>query len=153
MADHPDRRAADSETVVLEVPAVAGSLRILRLAAADVAAGVGFPVEGIERAALVVDELSSLLVADGRSGRLRVEFSRDSTAVHVTGRADTGVDAFTPRLDPIASELVEIGVGRGSWRLSIEHGRPCFTAVLVTPTRGGSPMPGSRPNRRAHGEP
>jgi hypothetical protein len=98
-----------SPAVVLDVPAVPSSLRILRLAAADSAADAGLDLDGIESARIAVDELASLVLAIDGGDRLVVRFRRSPGRLEVRGtRASEAAEP--PVVDPIARELLSVCV-------------------------------------------
>lgn len=120
-------------TVALEVPAVPTSLRLVRLAVADVMTTGRFSVAGIERGALVIDELASVLITSVDSERLDVELHHAPLELRATGRV-TGRDGevAVPELDGIAREVLDAGVGdAGRWHLGADRGVLCFEAELL----------------------
>jgi hypothetical protein len=93
--------------VVLDVPAVPRSLRLIRLAAADAAVDLGFDLDAVESARIAVDELSALLFDTGDWSRLVLRLERADGLLRVSGRVhgDTG----TPRpvqVDRVVQELL-----------------------------------------------
>lgn len=111
----------DGEThrIQVQVPASFASLRLLRLVAADTASDAGMSIERIERTGVAVDELASLLIAEGDGEQLELEVERSGTQVSIRGRLGCSLDA-APELDDVASELVGLCVGDGTWQLGLE---------------------------------
>jgi hypothetical protein len=73
------------QSVLLDVPASNRSLRLIRLAAADAAADLGFDVDSVESARIAVDELAALLFDTGDWARLVLRFERDDGVLRVVG--------------------------------------------------------------------
>jgi hypothetical protein len=120
----------DSDTAtVIEVPGEPRSLRLLRLAAADAAASVGFDVERIESARLVVDELASVLITAGRGGRLRVCITRGADEVGFEGTVRTDL-AEEVELGLIVRELLDVTIGRDAWSVDQSADRVSFRASV-----------------------
>lgn len=103
-----------SQGVVLEVPAEGRSLRLLRLAAADAAAELGFDVDRVETARLVVDELASVLIGEAGGGRLRVCITRSDSAIELEGTIRCSGEAEV-RVDTIVRHLLDTSIGEDSW--------------------------------------
>ena len=116
-------------TVMVDVPAEARSLRLLRLAAADAAAAAGFDMDRVETARLVMDELASVVMTDG-GGRLRVSITRNGDRTvqlegHLVGHAPTSV---TP--DFIVRELLDASIGPGTWSVDQDAEQLGFRASV-----------------------
>ena len=81
VAEEPER------TVTLVVPAVADYLRLARLASADAGSRAGFDYEEIDDLRIAVTELCHLLIGEGTSGDLTLEFTAADGTVAVAGHA------------------------------------------------------------------
>lgn len=97
----------DEHEVVVDVPAAARSLRLLRLAAADAAADLGFDVDGVEAARIAVDELAAVLFDTGPWSRLMLRLRRDGGALVAEGQV-RGIegDVRPVRVDRVVEELL-----------------------------------------------
>mgnify|MGYP001263549552 FL=1 len=115
----------DEHEVVVDVPASARSLRLLRLAAADAAADLGFDVDGVEAARMAVDELAAILFDTGPWSRLMLRLRRDDGALVAEGQV-RGIegDVRPVRVDRVVEELL----------------RTC-TAAFAVQDRDGDPGP------------
>ena len=60
--------------VVLEVPAAASSLRVVRMVAATLVADDGFDIDEVDDVRMAVDELSAAMIESGPTSPLRVRF-------------------------------------------------------------------------------
>ena len=81
MAEDPER------TVRLVVPAAADYLRLARLASADAGSRAGFDYEEIDDLRIAVTELCHLLIGEGTTGELTLEFTATDRTVAVAGHA------------------------------------------------------------------
>ena len=75
------------QTVTLVVPAAADYVRLARLASADAGSRAGFDYEEIDDLRIAVTELCHLLIGEGTSGELALEFTTADGAVTVAGHA------------------------------------------------------------------
>jgi serine/threonine-protein kinase RsbW len=74
-------------TVTLVVPAAADYLRLARLASADAGSRAGFDYEEIDDLRIAVTELCHLLIGEGTTGDLTLEFTTRDGTVAVAGHA------------------------------------------------------------------
>jgi len=98
----PDAHADARSTVTLVVPALADYVRLARLASADAGSRAGFDYEEIDDLRIAVTELCHLLIGDGTTGALTLEFATADGVVDVTGHA---ADPGTPH-DNAFSETI-----------------------------------------------
>jgi serine/threonine-protein kinase RsbW len=77
----------DGALVTLVVPATAEYLRLARLASADAGSRAGFDYEEIDDLRIAVTELCHLLIGDGGTGRMTLEFRPLDDGIAVEGRA------------------------------------------------------------------
>ncbi len=73
--------------VTLVVPAAADYLRLARLASADAGSRAGFDYEEIDDLRIAVTELCHLLIGEGTTGELTLEFTAADGTVAVAGHA------------------------------------------------------------------
>jgi hypothetical protein len=126
----PSSAAVDTG-ITLDVPAAPRSLRLLRLAAADAAADAGFDLDAVESARIAVDELASLLLADGDRDRLVVTIRRTPGRLVVDGSRVLSGTASVPEVDPIVVELLDVCVS--TWSLDRSAGRLTFRFEQLAP--------------------
>jgi hypothetical protein len=124
---------SDAATVI-EVPGEPRSLRLLRLAAADAAASVGFDVDRIDSARLVIDELASVLIIAGSGGRLRICITRGVDEVGFRGTVHTDLDEEI-ELGAIVRELLNVTIGRDAWSVDQSADRVSFRASVPAKRR------------------
>jgi serine/threonine-protein kinase RsbW len=101
-------QAQESDVVELSVPALPELLLLPRLAAAAIAARVGFDLEGVEDIRLATEELC-LAALDGQGpGRLHLRFAATPTSLEVacTFEPANGRAPAASR-DTLAAELTE----------------------------------------------
>lgn len=124
-------------TVRIDSPAESRSLRLLRLAAADAAAGVGLDLDRVETARLVVDELASLLIsASPSTARLQTCITRAERAVELEGSVPIFEGGNVPTPDRIVTELLDVSVGPHAWSVEVDAGEARFRAT-IGPVRPG----------------
>jgi len=103
-----DAVEAVSLPIRLSVPANPGQLRLVRMAAATVAADMGFSVQDIEDVRVAVDELAALVIAGtSESCELELCFGDEGEALVVEGQLRHGPDDL-PELDSVAAELLSL---------------------------------------------
>ena len=118
-------------TVLLDVPVDSRSLRLLRLAAADASATAGHDVDRVETSRLVMDELASVLLATGGSGRMRISITRGDGGSLVFEGSLTHPPAAAVELDFIVRELLDASIGRPAWTFDDGEGGPRFRAEVA----------------------
>ena len=123
--------ASDRAEVRVVVPAAPPFVRLVRLAAADVASRLGFSIDEIDDLRIAVDELCFTLTGqDGMQGSLEVSFhlGEGEVVVHGVARfADGGrVDRVPPPAD-ISREILRAVLDD----LELDHhaSEPAFRAV------------------------
>ncbi len=98
----------DDREVLLDVPATTRSLRLIRLAAADAAADLGFDVDGVEAARIAVDELAAILFDTGSWSRLMLRLGRGEGSLEVEGQVRGGDGEVRPvQVDRVVQELLQ----------------------------------------------
>ena len=101
--------ASDRAEVRVVVPAAPPFVRLVRLAAADVASRVGFSIDEIDDLRIAVDELCFTLTGqDGMAGSLDVSFQLGDGEVVVHGVARFAEDGRADRVPPPAEISQEI---------------------------------------------
>lgn len=110
-ADSPAPLERDPDEVLLDVPARPRSLRLLRLAAADAAAGLDLDVDSVEAARIAVDELAAILLTSGVWTRLQVRLRTEGGVLRVHGEV-TGLvgEAVDVQVDRVVEELLSVCV-------------------------------------------
>ena len=102
MTDEPER------TVTLVVPAAADYLRLARLASADAGSRAGFDYEEIDDLRIAVTELCHLLIGEGTTGELKLEFTAADGTVAVAGHAgEPGAPNDNEFSETILSQVVD----------------------------------------------
>ena len=100
------------DEVVIDVPARPRSLRLLRLAAADAAAGLDLDIDAVEAARIAVDELAAILLTSGVWTRLQVRLRTDGGVLRVHGTVSGLVgEAAEVKVDRVVEELLSVCVG------------------------------------------
>jgi hypothetical protein len=101
----------DLDEVLLDVPARPRSLRLLRLAAADAAAGLDLDVDSVEAARIAVDELAAILLTSGVWTRLQVRLRTQDGVLRVHGTV-TGLvgEEVEVHVDGVVDELLAVCV-------------------------------------------
>src|SRR5687767_5517379 len=100
--------AEDNHRVTLVVPTDPEYLRLARLAAADAGSRAGFDYEEIDDLRIGVNELCHLLIGNGASGRVAVEFQATPDTVVVEGHATTpGVQIDNEFTETILSRVAD----------------------------------------------
>ena len=107
----PASLGRDPDEVLLDVPARPRSLRLLRLAAADAAAGLDLDVDSVEAARIAVDELAAILLTSGVWTRLQVRLRTEGGVLRVHGEV-TGLvgEAVDVQVDRVVEELLSVCV-------------------------------------------
>ena len=82
--------------VVLEVPAAASSLRVVRMVAATIVADDGFDIDEVDDVRMAVDELSAAMIESAPTSPLRVRFRPGADRLDVRIDADTSTPAAAP---------------------------------------------------------
>ena len=119
---------SDTAEVRVVVPATPPFVRLVRLAAADVASRVGFSIDEIDDLRIAVDELCFTLTGqDGMPGTLDVSFELGNGEVVVRGVGHFN-GASTERVPPpadISEEILRAVLDD----LDVDHDAPAFRAV------------------------
>lgn len=110
-------------SVVVDVPARQGSLRLIRLAVADAAAALDMDESRIEGARIAVDELATILITSSEWSRLRVRCDSSGGRLRVEGIAAGALGHVGEvRMDRVVKELLGLSVetyglseGPGFW--------------------------------------
>jgi hypothetical protein len=103
----PTITAIGDGDVVLDVPASPRSLRLIRLAAADAAAELGFDVDGVESARIAVDELAAVLFDTGDWSRFVLVLERGDGVLSAHGQVHgRGDGRRAVQVDRVVQELL-----------------------------------------------
>ena len=102
---------AVDDAVVVDVPARARSLRLLRMAVADAAADLDMDLDTVESARIAVDELATLVLATATWSRLRVRINGLEGCLRVDG-VPRGADGEVAEVmaDRVVAELLALCV-------------------------------------------
>jgi hypothetical protein len=124
-------QAPPDDAVVVDVPAEARSLRLLRLAAANAATELDMDIDGVESARIAVDEMAALLLATGDWTRLVVTLRTGAGGLEAHGevRGPRGPVAAV-QVDRVVDELLGTCVDR----FVLSDG-PTFTFSIDAPTQ------------------
>ena len=76
--------------ITISFPAAPEFLRLARLTSADVGSRAGFDYEDVDDLRIAVTELCHLLIGEGTTGELRLEFLVEPGTVTVAGSASPG---------------------------------------------------------------
>jgi serine/threonine-protein kinase RsbW len=107
--------------IVLQVPAVAASLRVVRMVAATVAADDGFDIDEVDDVRMAVDELCAAVIEAGPTSPLHVHFRVDDHVLAVRVEADQpDPDASAP-VDELRAAV--LGATAGQHAFSLADGR------------------------------
>ncbi len=107
----PDPRAVHDRDVVIDVPARARSLRLLRLAVADAAADLDMDLDAIESARIAVDELATLLLSAAQWTRLVLRIDSADRRLRVRGEtSDARGEVTEVQADRVVRELLAVCV-------------------------------------------
>lgn len=116
-----DTWSAQPSDVVLEVPAAATSLRVVRMVAATIVADAGFDVDEVDDVRMAVDELCAAVIESGPESPVRVQLRVD------TDRLVVRVDAAQPHADRLAVvdelRMAVLGATAGEYRFALADGR------------------------------
>jgi hypothetical protein len=114
--DDDPELTGEAVMVRLDVPARPRSLRLLRLAAADAGASLGFDLARIECIRLVIDELASVLIGAADGGRMRFRITPLVDHALLEGSLSGAPrDRVVP--DRIVRELLDGSIGPESWSI------------------------------------
>jgi serine/threonine-protein kinase RsbW len=105
--------------VVLQVPANASSLRVVRMVTATLAADDGFDVDEVDDVRMAVDELCAAVIESAPQSPLRVRLRVIEHALTVT--IDAAQDGAAPPVDELRAAV--LGAVTDSYALAVAEGR------------------------------
>jgi histidine kinase-like protein len=112
------------EEMRLDVPPAVGSLRTIRLVAADASERAGFDVDEIDDVRLAVDEVCHAIISRA-TGRLSLWFNAAGDALTVRGVAPVpAVETQAPELSALSRTI--LGAVCDGYRLVLEDGELRF---------------------------
>ena len=107
----------------LAIPADVRYLRLARVTAAAIAADLDFTVQDVDDVRVAVDELASLLIEDAAPGaELEICFDITGSDLSAEGRL-TGGFVGTPKMHPVAAELLALVVDQYDVSVNGSHDR------------------------------
>jgi len=107
--------------IVLQVPAVAGSLRVVRMVAATVAADDGFDIDEVDDVRMAVDELCSAVIESRPSSPLHIHFRLENHVLAVRVEADQPDPGAAAPVDELRAAV--LGATAGEHAFSLTDGR------------------------------
>jgi serine/threonine-protein kinase RsbW len=107
--------------VVLKVPAVAASLRVVRMVAATLVADDGFDIDEIDDVRMAVDELCAAVIESRPSSPLDITFRLDGHRLAVRVEADQPDPGATVPVDELRAAV--LGATAGEHSFSLDGGR------------------------------
>ena len=107
--------------VVLQVPAVAASLRVVRMVAATVAADDGFDVDEVDDVRMAVDELCAAMIESRPTSPLQIHFRLDRHRLEVRVEAEQPDPGALVPVDELRAAV--LGATAGEHGFSLADGR------------------------------
>lgn len=107
--------------VVLEVPAVPASLRVVRMVAATVAADAGFDIDEVDDVRMAVDELCAAVIESGPASPLRIHVRLADEQLVVRVQAAQPDPAGAAALDELRAAVLGATAGDYGFALADGH--------------------------------
>lgn len=107
--------------VVLEVPAVASSLRVVRMVAATIVADAGFDVDEVDDVRMAVDELCAAVIESRPASPLRVQLRLVGHRLEVRADAAQPESGAPAPVDELRAAV--LGATTGEYRFAVLDGR------------------------------
>jgi serine/threonine-protein kinase RsbW len=112
---------AQPTDVVLQVPAVAASLRVVRMVAATLAADDGFDIDEVDEVRMAVDELCAAVIEARPASPLHIQFKLDGHRLAVRVEADQPAAGAVGAVDELRAAV--LGATAGEHELAVVDGR------------------------------
>jgi serine/threonine-protein kinase RsbW len=120
MSGSIDHWEASPGDVVLQVPAVASSLRVVRMVAATVVADAGFDVDEVDDVRMAVDELCAAVIESGPSSPLRVQLRVQGDRLTVRAEAAQPDGGRAAHVDELRAAV--LGATAGEYEFGLVDG-------------------------------
>jgi serine/threonine-protein kinase RsbW len=129
-------RQHEPTDIVLQIPAIASSLRVVRMVAATIVADGGFDVDEVDDVRMAVDELCAAVIETRPTTPLRVSFRLHTHVLEVEVDADGAPADVSAPIDDLREAV--LGAVTDHYRVAVESGRSLasFTKRSVTAASG-----------------